>query len=162
FAPDSALRLVSDTRNLVVVRTYSKIWSMAAFRLGFCVGPSWLAADLAKVVLPYHLSVPTQVAGTVALRFADEMRARVAAIVAERERLSGALSQLDVDVWPSGANFILFRPRRVRGVWDGLLERDVLVRDFSHLRGLEGCLRVTVGTAAENDVFLTALKEVLA
>jgi histidinol-phosphate aminotransferase len=62
FSPWSALKLVTEDRPLVVVRTYSKIWSMAAFRLGFGVGPAWLVDDLMKVVLPYHLSVPTQAA----------------------------------------------------------------------------------------------------
>ena len=173
FAPWSALELVAEGTPLVVVRTYSKVWSMAAFRLGFCVAPPELVADLEKVALPYHLSVPTQVAGTVALGFVEEMRARVEAIVAERERITAALEAFDgVDVFPSGANFVLFRTA-TRGsggvpqkdghaVWQGLLHKDVLVRDFSRWPRLEGCLRVTVGRPEENDAFLTALKEVLA
>ena len=173
FAPWSALDLVADDRPLVVVRTYSKVWSMAAVRLGFCVAPRHLVTELEKVVLPYHLSVPTQLAGTVALRFVDEMRARVEAIVAERERVAAALATIDgLIAFPSGANFILFRPP-ARGsagvpqeaghaVWQGLLEKDVLVRDFSRWPRLEGCLRVTIGRPGENDAFLTALKEVLA
>ena len=74
-----------------------------------------------------------------------------------------ALSGLDVDVWPSGANFVLFRPlsKPGREVWQGLVDRSVLVRDTSSWPGLEGCLRVTVGTPAEDDAFLTALTEVL-
>jgi histidinol-phosphate aminotransferase len=166
FAPWSALELVGDETPLVVVRTYSKVWSMAAFRLGFCVAPPDLVADLEKVVLPYHLSAPTQLAGAIALDFVPEMRARVEAIVAERERLFSALRALDgVEVFPSGANFVLFRvAARDAGhaTWLGLLDKDVLVRDFSRWPRLEGCLRVTVGRPEENDAFLTALKEVLA
>ena len=163
FAPWSAIELVAAGTPLVVVRTYSKVWSMAAFRLGFCVAPPEVVADLEKVVLPYHLSVPTQVAGTVALRFVDEMRARVEAIVAERERLTAALGDLDgVEAYPSGANFVLFRTRDGHQVWQGLLDKDVLVRDFSRWPRLDDCLRVTVGRPEENDAFLTALKEVLA
>lgn len=163
FAPWSALELVRDGIPLVVVRTYSKVWSMAAFRLGFCVAPPDLVADLEKVVLPYHLSVPTQVAGKVALDFVAEMRARVEAIVAERERLTGALVAMDgVEVFPSGANFVLLRVGGAHDVWQGLLDKDVLVRDFSARPRLEDCLRVTVGRPEENDAFLTALKEVLA
>jgi histidinol-phosphate aminotransferase len=148
----------------VVVRTYSKVWSMAALRLGFCVAPSWLVADLEKVVLPYHLSLPTQAAGTLALRYRHEMEARVEAIVAERERLAAALAGLDgVTASPSGANFILFRPPGDgHAIWEALLAKGVLVRDFSRWPRLEGCLRVTVGRPEENDAFLTALKEVLA
>ena len=164
FAPWSALDLVDDDRPLVVTRTYSKTWSMAANRLGYLVGPSWLVAELDKVVLPYHLDAAKQVAGRLALRFADEMEARVKAVVAERERVGAALAGLPVHVWPSGANFILFRPRDRDGhdVWTALLERDVLVRDCSSWPRLEGCLRVTIGTRAEDDAFLAALTEVLA
>jgi histidinol-phosphate aminotransferase len=62
---------------LVVTRTYSKTWSMAAARLGYLVGPAWLVAELDKVVLPYHLDALKQVAGRLALDFTDEMEARV-------------------------------------------------------------------------------------
>jgi histidinol-phosphate aminotransferase len=92
------------------------------------------------------------------------MNARVAFLVAERERISARLRQLPIDVWPSGANFILFRPTTMAGneVWQALLDRDVLVRNCSSWPRLADCLRVTVGTEAENDAFLTALAEVMA
>jgi histidinol-phosphate aminotransferase len=164
FAPWSALDLVDEDRPLVVTRTYSKTWSMAATRLGYLVGPAWLVAELDKVVLPYHLDAAKQVAGRLALRFADEMEARVKAVVAERERLAAALAELPVQQWPSGANFILFRPTRGNGheVWAALLERDVLVRDCSSWPRLDGCLRVTIGTRDEDDAFLDALRDGLA
>jgi histidinol-phosphate aminotransferase len=164
FAPWSALDLVDDDHPLVVTRTYSTTWSMAAARLGYLVGPVWLVAELEKVVLPYHLDAAKQAAGRIALRFADEMEARVKAIVLERERLMGELAALPVRVWPSGANFVLFRPNERDGheVWDQLLARDVLVRDCSSWERLDGCLRVTIGTPDEDDVFLAALTEVLA
>jgi histidinol-phosphate aminotransferase len=163
FAAWSALELVDEDRPLVVSRTYSKTWSMAAARLGYLVGPSWLVAELEKVVLPYHLDTLKQVAGRVALRFEAEMAERVAQLVAERERLVAAMAELPLEQWPSGANFILFRPtgKPGREVWQGLLDRSVLVRDTSSWPGLDGCLRVTVGTPAEDDAFLTALREVL-
>ena len=164
FAPWSALELVDDDRPLVVVRTYSKVWSLAGVRLGFGVAPTWVIAELEKVLLPYNLSVPTQVAGTVALEFVGAMERRVATLVEERGRLFAALSSLDaLDVTPSGANFLLFRVHGdAHDVWKRLLARNVLVRDFSSWPHVEGCLRVTVGTPAENDQFLDALREVLA
>jgi histidinol-phosphate aminotransferase len=162
FSPWSAIELVADGVPLVVVRTYSKVWSMAAFRLGFCVAPAPIVADLEKVVLPYHLSVPTQVAGTVALRFTGEMGARVASIKTERERVAAALAALDgVEAFPSGANFILFRTADGQATWEGLLEAGVLVRNFARWPRLDDCLRVTIGRPEENDAFLAALKEVL-
>jgi histidinol-phosphate aminotransferase len=164
FAEWSALELIDEDRPLVVTRTYSKTWSMAAARLGYLIGPSWLVAELEKVVLPYHLDTLKQIAGRIALRFDAEMRARVRRLVDERERLVQGLATLPVHQWPSGANFILFRPTTKSGreVWQGLLDRSVLVRDTSSWPGLEGCLRVTVGTPDEDDAFLAALTEVLA
>jgi histidinol-phosphate aminotransferase len=164
FAPWSALELVDGVRPLVVTRTFSKTWSMAAARLGYLVGPAWLVAELDKVALPYHLDVVKQLAGTLALSFEDEMRARVAALVEERGRVAAALAELPVDVWPSGANFVLFRPRERDGaaVWQGLLDRSVLIRNCASWPRLRGCLRVTIGTPAEDDAFLAALAEALA
>ncbi|MBU6317733.1 MAG: histidinol-phosphate transaminase, partial [Acidobacteria bacterium] len=161
FADWSALGLVDDDTPLVVSRTFSKTWSMAGNRLGYLVGPSWLVAELDKVVLPYHLDAAKQIAGRLALRFVDSMEERVASVVAERERLSTTMAALPIDVFPSGANFILFRPRERAGraVWQGLLDRGVLVRDCSGWPRLADCLRVTVGTQDENDLFLDALTE---
>ncbi len=163
FADWTAIDLVRDDRPLVVTRTYSKTWSMAAMRLGYAIGPAPVIADLDKVALPYHLDVVKQVAGRLALQYRDEMEARVAALVAERERLAAALRVLPVETWPSEANFILFRPTARKGteVWQGLLDRSVLTRNCANWPRLDDCLRVTVGTAAEDDVFLTALAEVL-
>jgi histidinol-phosphate aminotransferase len=163
FAPWSALELVSEDLPLAVVRTYSKVWSLAGVRLGFAVAPTWMIAQLEKVMLPYNLSVPTQVAGTIALDFAADMQQRVASLVEERGRLFAALAATEgIDVCPSGANFLLFRVASdAHEVWKRMLAHDVLVRDFSSWPRIEGCLRVTVGTPEENDAFLAALGEVL-
>ena len=160
----SALSMLDEQRPLVVTRTFSKTWSMAGVRLGYAIGPTWFVSELEKVVLPYHLDAAKQIAGRLALRFVEDMDARVRLIVAERERVSAAMRSMAIDVTPSGANFILFRPRDVAGrhVWQGLLDRSVLVRDCSGWPRLANCLRVTVGTADENDDFLAALEAVLA
>lgn len=163
FAQWSALSLVSEAEPIAVVRTYSKVWSLAGVRLGFVVAPTWMIAELDKVLLPYNLSVPTQIAGTIALEFASEMERRVAILVEERGRLFAALSaSRGIDVCPSGANFLLFRVAGdAHEVWTRLLAHDVLVRDFSSWSRIEGALRVTVGTPEENDAFLAVLGEVL-
>lgn len=163
FASWSAVDLIDDARAMVVTRTYSKTWSMAAARLGYLLGPEWLINEIDSVVLPYHLDAAKQLAGTVALEFAEDMNNRVREIVAGRELIEQTLNGLPVDFWPSGANFILFRPRTKDGatVWNGLLERGVLIRDCSSWPGLKNCLRVTVGTPEENRIFLESLAEVL-
>jgi histidinol-phosphate aminotransferase len=163
FAPWSASELVSEDLPLAVVRTYSKVWSLAGVRLGFVVAPTWMISQLEKVLLPYNLSVPTQIAGALALDFGAEMEHRVATLVEERGRLFAALAATDgIQVCPSGANFLLFRVAGdAHELWKRLLARGVLVRDFSSWPRIEGCLRVTVGTPGENDAFLAALGEAL-
>ena len=164
FAPWSATGLIADDVPVVVTRTFSKTWSMAAARLGYLIGPAWLVAELDKVVLPYHLDAFKQLAGTLALRDVDAMEARVQRLVAERSRVIDRLSALDLEVWPSGANFVLFRPRSRRGaeVWQQMVERSILVRNCSSWPRLDGCLRVTIGTTDEDDAFLDALEEIIA
>ncbi len=163
FSDWSALDLLDEDRPMAVVRTFSKTWSMAAARLGYVVAPTWVVAELEKVILPYHLDTAKQIAGRLAVGFVDDMNARVRHVVSERERIANALAAMPVQQWRSGANFILFRPtdRPGRDVWQGLLDRSVLIRDCSGWPRLAGCLRVTVGTAAENDEFIAALQEVL-
>ncbi len=164
FADWTALSLVDDDVALVVTRTFSKTWSMAGARLGYLVGPARVVAALERVALPYHLDAFKQAAGRLAVQFVGEMEARVGLIVRERQRLLAALARLPVTAWPSQANFILFRAEHRKGseVWQGLLDRSVLVRDTSSWPRLANCLRVTVGTPEENDTFLAALAAVLA
>lgn len=175
FSPHSALDAIDEASPLVVTRTFSKTWSLAAMRLGYLVGPTWLVDELHKVALPYRLDAVQQAAGSLALDHVDEMEGRVARVVAERERVVASLSGLPLDVWPSGGNFVLFRPWSEAGapargpgdvargdaVWQGLVDRSVLVRNCSSWPRLAGCLRVTIGTPAENDRFLEALAATL-
>jgi histidinol-phosphate aminotransferase len=168
FAPTTALDLVRarvpGAERLVVVRTFSKTWSMAAFRLGYLVADPAVVAACELVALPYHVDAVSQTAGRLALRHVADMEARVRMLVDERQRVQRALADLPVTWWPSDANFVLLRPegRSATEVWEGLLARSVLIRDCSSWSGLQGCLRVTIGTPAENDAFLAALQEVLA
>jgi histidinol-phosphate aminotransferase len=136
---------------------------MAAARLGYLIGPAWLVEQLEKVVLPYHLDVVKQIAGRLALDYRSEMDARVAALVEERGRLTARLEELPIDVWPSGANFLLVRAKTVGGdaLWQALLDRSVLVRNCASWPRLDDCLRITVGTPEEDDALLTALEEIL-
>ena len=164
FAPTSAIGEVRDGGNVVVVRTFSKTWALAGLRLGYAIAPTDVVVTLEKVALPYHLDAIKQAAGVLALDFDADMRARVATLVEERGRMLEALRALDVDVWPSDANFVLFRPRMHdgSGVWESLVERSVLVRNCTSWPGLDGCLRVSIGTRGENERFLEALTETLA
>ena len=163
FSTWSAVDRVQDDGRVVVVRTFSKTWAMAGLRLGYAIAPAPVVAALDGVVLPYHLDIIKQAAGVFALAYQGEMQTRVSNIVEERGRIVAGLHQLDVEVWPSEANFVLFRPQSVDGatVWQRLVDQSVLVRDCSSWPNLDGCLRVTVGTAHENGRFLEALAKAL-
>jgi histidinol-phosphate aminotransferase len=141
----------------------SKAFGFAGGRVGYLAADPAVVDALRLVRLPYHLSALTQVAARVALRHTTELLGAVATINAERDRVAAALAGLPGVTVPGGdANFMLFGPfADGRAVWQALLDRGVLVRDFSATRGTEGWLRVTVGKPAENDAFLTALADVL-
>jgi histidinol-phosphate aminotransferase len=153
----------AECNRLVVVRTFSKTWSMAACRLGYLIADPEVVRACMLATLPYHLDAMTQAAGRLALRHEAEMQRRVALLVEERGRIAAAMSEMALQVWPSEANFLLFRPRGkdARAVWQDLLEESVLVRDCTTWPGVEGCLRVTVGTPEENSRFLAALRRSL-
>jgi len=164
FSSWSALALRGPQHpGLVVTRTFSKTWAMAGARLGYAIADPEVVLACEAVVLPYHLSTQTQLAGLLALKYTDDMEARVALVAEERGRVAAALGDLSVETWPSDANFILFRPLHhdADKVWSGLLERSVLIRNCASWEGLGGCLRVTIGRPDENDRFLTALEETL-
>lgn len=163
FAPAEASHaaLLDELPRLAIVRTFSKAFRLAGLRLGYLLAASWVVDDVQTVRLPYHLDALTQVAGLVALeqeaRFLEH-RGRVAS---ERDRVAAALrSHPDVEVFDSAANFLLIRTP-VADLFDRLLRHGVLVRDVSGAPRLAGCVRITIGTPAENDALLAALEQVL-
>ncbi|MGD0742419.1 MAG: histidinol-phosphate transaminase [Acidimicrobiales bacterium] len=163
FARRSLLGLLATQANLVLLRTFSKTWSLAALRLGYALAAAEVVEALFAAALPYHVDAVKQAAGIAALGFTEAMDARVARIVAERARVLAGLGNLGLAAVPSEANFILFSTGEhdAHAVWEALVARSVLVRDLSGWPRLAGHLRVTVGTAAENDAFLAALADVI-
>jgi histidinol-phosphate aminotransferase len=161
FGGVSSALLLDRFRNLAVVRTFSKAFALAAARIGYCLADPTIVDELARVRLPYHLSALTQAAGEVALRHSGDAAAVLEKIRDERDRLILALGRMPaVEVFPSDANFVLFRtPAEAPTLWQALLDRGVLVRDVSRAPGLERCLRVTAGLPEESDVFLKALEQ---
>ena len=154
----SALEVLAATPNLIVSRTMSKAFALAGARLGYLAASAEITDALRVVRLPYHLSAVTQAVARVALRHADELLARVDDLRAERDRTVDWLSEQGLEVADSDANYVLFgRFADRHSVWQGLLDRGVLIRET----GPDGWLRVSVGTAAEMTAFKQALREVL-
>ena len=154
----SALSLLADHPRVAVVRTMSKAFAFAGARLGYVAAAAEIVEALQVVRLPYHLSAVTQAVARVALAHAVELLATVDAIRADRDELAAWLRGLGITVAESDANFLLFGrfPDR-HVVWQGLLDRGVLVRET----GPPGWLRVSIGTPTETAAFRAAVQEVL-
>jgi histidinol-phosphate aminotransferase len=159
-AQPSAVALLEEyPTKLVVSRTMSKAFAFAGGRLGYLVATPALVDAMLLVRLPYHLSSVTQAAARAALRHADDTLGSVAALVAERERVCGALSSMGFQVVPSDANFVLFGHfADAAATWRRYLDGGVLIRDV----GIPGYLRTTIGLAWENDAFLAASADLAA
>ena len=161
YSGQSSLPVLAAHPNLVVMRTLSKV-GLAGLRVGFTISAPAIANVLEKVRPPYNLSSLDQAAAVFALREANEWcNARAAEVVAERAVLATALAKYG-DVFDSAANLVLvdFGAGRATEIWQGLADRGIVVRNFdSPGSALAGCLRITVGTAAENHMLLAALAE---
>jgi histidinol-phosphate aminotransferase len=141
------------------MRTLSKL-GLAGLRLGFLVGrPAWLS-ELDKLRLPYNVNILTQVVAERVLAAADVLEGQAAEIRKERSRVAAELAAMPgVTVYPSDANFILFRVSDAGRTFEGLKQKGVLIKNLSRAHPmLASCLRVTVGTPQENTQFLTSLK----
>jgi histidinol-phosphate aminotransferase len=160
YARDSFLPRVLDHPNVVVVRTVSKI-GMAGVRLGYAVAhPRWIA-ELDKVRPPYNVSSLAQAVVPVVLAAGDVLAQQGAAIVAERERLAGALREVpESAVFPTETNFVLVRVPDAPATFQALRAGGILVKNLHGWHPLlANCLRITVGTPAENDALLRVLRE---
>jgi len=154
----SALTLLPRYPHLVVTRTMSKAFALAGARVGYLAGAPEVVEKLLVVRLPYHLSAVTQAVARAVLAHRSEPLATVTSLRNERDGLVTHLRSLGLSVADSDANFVLFGQfDDRRAVWQGLLDRGVLVREVGPPRWL----RVTVGTPAEMAAFRTALEEVM-
>jgi len=156
----SAVALVGEyPTKLVVTRTMSKAFAFAGGRLGYLIATPAVIEAMLLVRLPYHLSSITQAAARAALRHADDTLDSVATLIAERERVTTALTGMGFQVVPSDANFVLFgRFADAPSTWQRYLDAGILIRDV----GITGYLRATTGLAAENDAFLSASADLAA
>lgn len=155
----SAVTLISKNPHVIVIRTMSKAFAFAGARVGYLVSDVAVKDAMMIVRLPYHLSALTQAAAQVAIDYRAELLGGVSTLIAARAELVDALHQMGLHTVPSSANFILFTgfKQDAPQLWSALLEKGVLIRDV----GLSGYLRVTIGNEAENQLFISALKELI-
>ena len=164
FSSGNARSLLDEFGNVVLLRTFSKAMAMAGARLGYLVGAPETIREFRRAQPPFPVGVYTCRAALAVMEERALLVESASRIAAERDSLAARLGRLrGVEVWPSEANFLLFRTPVASPVLAGrLLRRSIAVRDFSSHPQLGGTLRVTVGTPAENRMFLEALAESLA
>ena len=157
--------LISDAQrfpNLVILRTLSKAWGLAAIRLGYAIAHPQIISYLMKVKAPYNINILTTTEALTALDNTDHVQRSVASVAAERRRLVRELSTFRFveKVFPSDANFLLVRCSDARSLYRQLAQRGIIVRDRTSEPKLENCLRISVGTPEQNNLLLNALKEI--
>ncbi len=155
----SAVTLITNNPHVIVIRTMSKAFAFAGARVGYLVSDQAVKDAMMIVRLPYHLSALTQAAAQVAIDHRSELLAGVSTLIAARETIVAELHAMGLTTIPSSANFILFTgfKQEAPQLWSAMLEKGVLIRDV----GLSGYLRVTIGNEAENQLFISALKELI-
>jgi histidinol-phosphate aminotransferase len=165
FGGPTAIPLLSRSSRLVVLRTFSKAMGMAGLRFGLALAHPAVARELAKGKLPYNVNAITLAAAGIALEHAQLFAERTQAIVAIRDRFAERLRRVPgIAVYPSAANFILFRCQAVpaREVFRRLYqEYGILIRDVSSAAELTECLRISIGTDEDMDAVVGALTEIM-
>ncbi len=152
---------LTEYPNLVILQTLSKAWGLAGLRLGMAFAGLPVIELLNKVKYPYNINTATQQLALEALNNINEVNNWIQVTVQQREWLGSELLQLPFteDVYPSDANFILAKMNEARKVYEYLREKGIIVRDRSNVILCDDCLRLTIGTPAENQTLLDALKQ---
>jgi histidinol-phosphate aminotransferase len=156
----SFIKELTEYPNLVILQTFSKAWGLAALRLGMAFAGRPTIDILNKVKPPYNINQATQDLALAALQNINQVNEWIKLTVEERDKLSTDLLTIPVvkKVYPSDANFILAEVTDATGIYDFLVNQGIIVRDRSKVTLCEGCLRISIGTHAENQTLLTALK----
>ena len=159
FSEQTFLKERRQYPNLIITRTFSKAYGLAGLRVGYLIAHPEIIHEINKVRLPYNVNRFSQIAATTLLRCQNRFSPQIQLILSERERLFKALKATrGLHPFPTDANFILFRTDSpAKQVFQSLLAHGVLVRDLDRPGPLKNCLRVTVGTPMENNLFLEGL-----
>ncbi len=160
FYGHSAFNLVKKYPNLIVARTFSKAYGMAAARVGYMIAQEDVTRMINKTFMPYHMNVLSLAAADIVYQMRDEFITRIQSTVAERQRIFEKLKNLrEIEVFPSQTNFILIRYKKAAALQEYLDNLDIGVRYFSAgAAGLKNCLRISMGMQIENDEVFSAIK----
>lgn len=158
FYGQSAVGLLERYDNVIVTRTFSKAYGLAAARVGYVLANANIIAMLGRVLMPYHVNALSLVTAEVLYQMRDELMPGLEQIIAERQRIAGSLEEIPgIKVYPSETNFILIKTAKSKELSACLSSKSIGIRDFSAAPGLLNCIRLTVGTPLENDDVLKAI-----
>lgn len=161
FSPETSFTTLLDTYpNLVVFQTFSKAWASAGLRLGMAFASEDIIAVYNKLKYPYNVNIKTQELMLTQLQAQEQVHTWIEAILQERESLREALLTLPQvqRVYPSHANFLLVKVSDADALYHYLVSQGIIVRNRNNVQLCEQCLRITVGTKAENESLLNAIK----
>jgi len=162
YSDESMIPFVNEFENMIVVRTFSKAYAMAALRIGYAVANKDLAEMMNSVKIPYSLNSLSEGAAIAAVKDQDFIKKSAEMVRKERPKLSSGLSKLGFEPFPSDANFILARCPIDHAVFtDALKKKGILIRDFGSKRRMENCVRFTVGTEEMNSDLLGKIAGIL-
>src|ERR1700712_3934255 len=152
---------LTEYANLVVLQTLSKAWGLAGLRVGMAFASEEIIEVMNKVKPPYNINEASQELALKALQNIGQVNGWIKETLLQRDKLVLSLKDFDfvLDIYPSDANFILVKTTDANGIYDFLVKQGIIVRDRSKVELCEGCLRITVGTPAENDVLLQTLQD---
>lgn len=156
----SFIQELTEYSNLVVLQTLSKAWGLAGLRVGMAFASEEIIEVFNRVKPPYNINEASQQLALEALNNIDQVNEWIKETITQREKLVSDLAKLTfvTKIYPSDANFVLVKTTDARGIYNYLVEKGIIVRDRSKIELCEGSLRITVGTPAENDKLIEALK----
>ena len=157
----SLMGSLAELPNVVILRTFSKVYGLAGLRLGFGVMPDWLADLLMRVRLPFSVNLLAEAAGLAALGDVHFRQATLETVRRGRQWLTSELERLGCQVFPSQANFLMVTPPApAQAIFEGLLAKGIIIRGLASY-GLPDMLRISVGSESENRAFISALESLL-
>ncbi len=151
---------LTEYANLVVLQTLSKAWGLAGLRVGMAFASEEIIEVMNKVKPPYNVNEASQQLALQAFANIDQVNGWIKETLVQRDKLVLQLKDFDfvLDIYPSDANFILVKTTNAKGIYNFLVENGIIIRDRSKVELCEGCLRITVGTPAENDILIRSLQ----
>lgn len=162
FANESAVQLLKRYGHLMVVRTFSKAYGLAACRIGYLLGSVEAAEAVNKVLLPFHVNNLSLKIAEIVFDERESFKPQVESMKKQRDFLFKEMSKLPLKVYPSKTNFILFKAKEPEDLYNTLAAQGIVIRNFAKAPYLKNCLRISVGTAGENEKVLQVLRNFFA